>query len=198
MPRLDRPTYQKIYALLDRATPLPGDCGELCGRLCCRPRDPDLGIYLFPGEETMFTRREPWLTWTEQEAQDYDFPPTWRGTVYFVRCTGSCPRENRPLQCRFFPLTAHYLPDGSLALIWETLFLPYRCPLLSRQFPLQNDFVVAAARAWELLIEDPRVRDLVLWDSRQREKALGHTAFLRRPRRPQASPLQIVKVIRFA
>jgi len=191
----DRETYARVYRLLDEVTPLREDCGLLCGRLCCRPDRPDTGIYLLPGEEALFRGDEEWLEWTEQRAEEYDFPPGWEGTVYFVRCRGTCPRSSRPLQCRFFPLTAHCLPDGHLVIIWETLALPYRCPLLTGAYPLEHGFVRAVAEAWRLLMRFRRVRELVCWDSRQRDKAAKKLLPWKDPATGRPSPAgRIVKV----
>lgn len=196
---LDRLLYERIYRLLDNVTPLREDCGNLCGKACCQPIHPDTGIYLFPGEEIMFNRAEGWLTWAEQRAEEHDFPPSWRGPVYFVRCNGTCPRSRRPLQCRLFPLTAHYLAEGHLVLIWETLALPYRCPLLSGNSPLEHAFVEAAAAAWRLLLQHPLIDDLVRWDSRQRQRAARKTLPFRRDRQARGrSPWRIVKVLDFS
>ena len=57
-------TYQAIYRLLDRVSPLDCDCGTLCGAVCCTcasnetEDNPALGIYLLPGEEKVFTKRK--------------------------------------------------------------------------------------------------------------------------------------------
>ena len=59
-------TYQAIYRLLDRVSPLDCDCGTLCGAACCTcvsdetEGSPALGIYLLPGEEKVFTKKESW------------------------------------------------------------------------------------------------------------------------------------------
>lgn len=167
----DHEFYRQVYALSVEASPLAGDCGELCHKACCTWESHDgrqLGIYLLPGEETMFTGREDWLVWEEHRAEHYDFPPSWHGPVFFVRCTSACPRPQRPLQCRTFPLAPHYMPDGHLTLIWETISLPYACPLLESKWPLRQDFILALGQAWKLLTQEPLIRDLVQWDSRQR------------------------------
>ncbi len=46
-----RKTYKRLYRLFDRATPLPVDCGAVCGKACCAG-DEKTGMLLFPGEET--------------------------------------------------------------------------------------------------------------------------------------------------
>jgi len=57
---VSKSTYQKIYALLDRVSPVPYDCGKLCTAACCGcaglPEGKDeeeLGMFLLPGEEQM-------------------------------------------------------------------------------------------------------------------------------------------------
>lgn len=163
--------YPKLYELTGRVTPLERDCGELCGGVCCRgDRESSLGMYLFPGEEAMFTGREAWLHWERRDAREDGFPPSWRQKVHFLRCSGRCPREQRPLSCRFFPLAPHLLGDGTLLLIHETLALPYTCPLIKEKIPLRGDFIETVARCWQELLKDSRLRDLVEKDSRDREK----------------------------
>ncbi|MDS1030463.1 hypothetical protein RDV78_08210 [Bacillota bacterium LX-D] len=166
---INKNTYKKIYALLEDVTPLSSDCGNLCGKLCCTSSDQDLGMYLLPGEEQMFTQREDWLIWDKQNAADYDFPNSWRGTVYFVRCTKGCPRDKRPLQCRTFPLAPHLQNGGQLLLIREPFDLPYLCPLITEKVALESPFIAGVYAAWLELIKDPLIYDLVQYDSQQRK-----------------------------
>ena len=177
-------TYQAIYRLLDRVSPLDGDCGELCGAACCtvdrdRPLDGeaadfDMGIYLLPGEDKVHDKRDPWLTWCEESAEDYDFPESWKGKVYFVKCGGPgvCKRGLRPMQCRTFPLAPHIDEEGELSLVYNDMNLPYRCPLIDEEMPLTEGFVQATFTVWRRLIEDPLIYDLVAADSRAREEAV--------------------------
>ncbi|KKM08966.1 hypothetical protein SY88_21180 [Clostridiales bacterium PH28_bin88] len=165
---LGRKVYEELYRLLDRVTPLEGDCGLLCHKACCGQKDSGLGMYLLPGEEAMFSRQEDWLDWEEHRVEDYDFPPSWSGTTYFVRCRRDCPREKRPIQCRTFPLAPHLTPGGSLVLIWETLSLPYSCPIITGRITLRPEFAENVRRVWERLLTSPLIRDLVEFDSRQR------------------------------
>ncbi|WP_347488596.1 hypothetical protein [Desulfoscipio sp. XC116] len=161
--------YQHLYRLTADPTPLKENCGTLCGSVCCQPgRDNDLGIYLFPGEEVMFNRRENWLIWEAQDPAEQLFPASWPDPVYFVRCTRPCPREARPLACRFFPLAPHLQQDGSLLIIYETLELPYSCPLITSDLPLQRDFIETITKAWRIMLKDSRIRDFVEEESRYR------------------------------
>jgi len=163
--------YQKLYHITDMITPLEDDCGKLCGKICCRPdQNNTLGVYLYPGEEDMFTREEDWLCWEQRNPAEDDFPASWSNPVYFIRCAKPCPRKHRPLNCRFFPLAPHLLKDNTLLLIHETLPLPYQCPLIKRKIPLRKEFVDTVVRCWQELLTDQRVRDLVQMDSREREK----------------------------
>ena len=166
-------TYQAIYRLLDRVSPLETDCGILCGSTCCTYTDQDaeMGIYLLPGEEKLYTKKEDWLKWTVEKAENFDFPQSWRGNVFFIKCVTPphCPRKSRPLQCRFFPLTPHITEDGILHLILNTTKLPYTCPLIAEKRPLTAAFVQATYTVWKRLIQDPYIFDLVLMDSQDRD-----------------------------
>jgi len=174
-------TYQAIYRLLDKVSPLPGDCGLLCGAACCScggdgnsadSLDFDMGIYLLPGEEKLFTQKEDWLKWNVEDAEDFDFPDSWFGKVYFARCKTPphCPREMRPLQCRFYPLAPYLTQQGELKLILSATELPYRCPLIAEKIALQSSFIKATYTVWKHLIRDRRIRDLVEMDSRDLRK----------------------------
>lgn len=165
-----RSVYQYIYQILSRVTPLDYDCGTLCGQACCNPNHPGTGIYLLPNEDSMFTRHEDWLEWEEHQASQYDFPPSWTGEVQFVRCTRPCPREQRPIQCRTFPLAPHLVHGQALILIKEVLPLPYECPILKQGIPLSSNFAPTLYEAWSLLNQTRLIHDLLVHDSRKRER----------------------------
>ena len=78
----------------------------------------------------------------------------------------------RPFQCRTYPLTPHIDQDGILNLIYNDEMLPYHCPLIEEEIPLNDDFVKATYTVWKHLIKDPLIRDLVIMDSRAREEEL--------------------------
>lgn len=168
--------WKAIYRLLNRVSPISGDCGKLCGASCCTVSgdysDEMMGIYLYPGEEQIHDPDCSWLSWTVEKAEDYDFPDSWYGEIYFVRCKTPphCPREMRPFQCRTFPLTPHITEDGILTLIYNDEDLPYKCPLIEEKIPLNDDFVRATYTVWSHLIRDPLIFDLVEIDSRRRRK----------------------------
>ncbi len=163
-------TYEEIYRRWDEATPVPFDCGRICGATCCMTDGGQtMGIYLLPGEEKVHDKKDPWLTWSMDEAQDYDFPEAWRGKVPFVSCRGPahCKRDKRPIQCRTFPLRPYLAQDGTLLMIYDQDDLPYACPLIENETQLSEDFIRASYDNWEILITDPLIRDIVRMDSQQ-------------------------------
>ncbi len=174
-------TYKAIYRLLNRVSPLSADCGRLCGAACCNcggdggseeSLDFDMGIYLLPGEEKLFTQKEDWLKWSVEYAEDFEFPASWSGKVYFVRCKTPphCPRDMRPLQCRFYPLAPYLTEEGELKLILSPVELPYRCPLITEKIPLQPSFVKATFTVWKHLMRDRLIYDLINMDSKEIRK----------------------------
>lgn len=185
---IKKSTYKAIYRLLDKVNVVDYDCGQLCGAACCNcggdsstpdADDYEMGIYLLPGEEKIFTQKEDWLKWQVEYAEDYDFPDSWFGKIYFVRCKTPpiCHREMRPLQCRFFPLAPHITEDDELVLILSTLEVPYTCPLIKEnekgegcrpELKLKDDFIQATYTVWKHLIRDPLIYDLVIMDSDDR------------------------------
>lgn len=179
-PSITKETYEKIYKMLDEVSPLDCDCGKLCGAACCSAggSDAEMGIYLLPGEEKVHDRHDDWLEWSRINADDYDFPSSWSGAVYFVKCKTPphCPREKRPIQCRSYPLLPNLTRDGTLSMVYCDLDTPYRCPLIEDEIPLNDDFVEVTQKAWEMLIEDPLIYDLVRLDSKAREDAAKELA----------------------
>ncbi|MBR0596729.1 hypothetical protein [Sinanaerobacter chloroacetimidivorans] len=178
---IKKKTYKAIYRLLDKVSPLSVDCGGLCSAACCNcggdglqedSLDFDMGIYLLPGEEKLFTRKEPWLKWSVEDAEDYEFPDSWHGKIYFTRCKTPphCPREMRPLQCRFFPLAPYLTETGDFTLIWSPVELPYQCPLIQEKMELEPSFIKATHTVWKRLIKDPLIFDLVEMDSKSYRK----------------------------
>ena len=168
--------FEEIYEALNKVEVLDHDCGKLCGAACCTAGgnygDENMGIYLMPGEEELL-RDQDWLTITESDASEHDLPESWTGKVYFAKCKTPpiCPRDMRPIQCRTFPLAPHIDEDGKLLMIYNDLELPYECPLIEEEIPLEDDFVEALTEAWRAMIKDPLIYDLVKMDSVAREES---------------------------
>ena len=107
-----------------------------------------------------------------EQAEDYEFPDSWEGDIYFVRCTDPphCPRSKRPLQCRTYPLAPRLTDEGVLILIKNDENLPYTCPLIVNDMELSDDFIRATYTVWFHLIRDPLIYDLVAMDSEARNQ----------------------------
>lgn len=167
-------TFKAIYRLLDRVSPVPFDCGAICGSACCTAAEHDesLGIMLLPGEEKIHDRKDDWLSWEALITNEYEFPESWQGKVWFVRCKTPpvCPRHLRPIQCRTFPLMPYLDRDGSLHMVLNDQELPYVCPMITDEVELDERFVKATETVWKHLIRDPLIYDLVWNDSRESER----------------------------
>ena len=139
--------YQRIYELMNRSDVVEYDCGTLCGAACCTAAldgmEEEMGIYLLPGEEQLHLDDQDWMDLTVSRAEDHDLPESWDGDVYFVHCKTPpiCPRDKRPIQCRTFPLAPHIDEDGELIMIYNDLELPYTCPLIEEEIPLNDEYV---------------------------------------------------------
>ena len=160
--------YREVYALLNAVEVTGEDCGKLCGCACCTTEsregtDQEMGIYLLPGEETVHRQDSDWLVMKVDEEGRY-----------FGRCLTPpiCPRDRRPIQCRTFPLLPHLYEDGTIEMVYNDVELPYRCPLIDDEIPLEDEFVEATQAAWEMLIRDPKIREIVREDSIEREKSM--------------------------
>ncbi len=174
--KIRKRTWKAIYRLLNRVSPVDYDCGKLCGSACCICSDTEdgleMGIYLYPGEHKIHSKNDNWLDWSTEDAADFDFPDSWNGPVYFVRCKTPpvCPRDKRPLQCRIYPLAPYITKEGFLEIVYNDEGLPYNCPLIDDRIPLNDDFVKATYTVWAHLIRDPLIYDLVEMDSRAKDE----------------------------
>lgn len=138
----DRINYKALYALFDHLTPLPMDCGQVCGGACCRDlfqgqEGAPSGMRLFPGEEAF--RRECGFSGGSLVEAEPD-------RLYI--CSGVCRREERPLACRLFPLFPALHADGRIRAVYDPRAWRV-CPLvrLQRHVPLDRRFVRAVRAA---------------------------------------------------
>lgn len=173
---ITRRTWKAIYKLLDYVSPVNFDCGKICGSICCNPEinntnikdeDIEVGIFLLPGEEKIHHRKDDWLNWSFLHAEEYDYPESWNGKVFFVKCTTPpiCPRKKRPLQCRFYPLYPYIDENDKLSLIYHPFYTPYNCPLIDNKVKLNDKFFKAILTVWKRLIKDPLIYDLIKYES---------------------------------
>lgn len=134
--------------LLADMTPLARDCGRVCGARCCLPdEDGQGGMLLFPGEEALYMPVPDWAKIGDHEGQ---------GPL--LTCEGVCPRENRPLACRLFPLTPLADGQGGVTVALDIRAWPV-CPLMEHGLQgLSSRFVEAVTEAAQLLWQEPACR----------------------------------------
>ena len=53
----------------------------------------------------------------------------------------------------------------NLYLIYQKGQLPYSCPLISERIPLNRDFIETTYEAWQTLMQEPLIYDLIMLDS---------------------------------
>ena len=133
--------------LLSTLTPLKTDCGRLCAGACCQG-DEGTGMLLFPEEEKLYEN----CSFADILPAEFTLGET--PAKLFV-CKGHCPREERPLACRLFPLFLAFLKSGKTKVRMDTRAAQV-CPLCdSGVAGLDEAFVCAAREAYDLLLEDP-------------------------------------------
>lgn len=161
---LDKKQWLEIYRQLARVTPLPVDCGKLCGAKCCTEWESGAGVYLLPGEEEIFAEQG----WCKIEEVPPDMSPLLHIKTYILRCSGSCPRNLRPFQCRTFPLAPYMDKSGHLKMIFdENGWLI--CPLikLGDMDQLDPKFIAKMKQVWTKLAEDMLIKDYIVNNSRK-------------------------------
>lgn len=154
---LKRELYENAYEILDKVTPLQYDCGKLCNRACCDSDDEDAGMYLFPGEESMYEKKPDWLR-IEQTAFTYGS----QKPVLIAICRGQCDRRLRPLACRIFPLT----PYIGHKVVFKIKVDPRSvsvCPL-ARPYEakdMDRGFLLAVNDVFKMLAEDEEIYSFI-------------------------------------
>ncbi|MBE7036933.1 MAG: hypothetical protein E7403_06545 [Ruminococcaceae bacterium] len=145
--------YQEIYKRFDKLTPIPFDCGEMCGKLCCQG-DSESGMYLFPGEAKLFVGKENFSI-IETDFLVSDKP------VELLVCHGPCKREERPLSCRIFPLIGLYRKGSTLRIIRDPR--ANFCPLTHPEAKgcLDPEFVKEVRHTFQILVKIPQVAEFL-------------------------------------
>ena len=172
--------YIKLYNMTNNASPLGQfNCGELCDSICCTVENKneedllsEMVLYLLPGEVEMLENESDWFELFYETTDEYDYPESWNGKVYYIKCTNPphCNRRLRPIQCRSFPLSQHLDEDNKLHLIYDEDDMTYQCPIIRDRLDLDEDFINRIFKMWEKLIEDKLIFDLVKMDSENRKK----------------------------
>ena len=141
--------YSRAYAALARVTPIPADCGRLCGARCCGGGEEHV-MLLYPGEEARLQNRDGFVLRPEE---------TPAGPAFSLRCSGHCRRRLRPFACRIYPLVPYIGKDGVPRAVRDPR-ARYLCPLLSGRF-ISREFRRAAAKAVRILCRDREIRSFI-------------------------------------
>lgn len=147
--------YLQLYRLFDKITPINADCGRICSSACCK--GDDAGMYLFPGEESVYELLNP--DWVTVENSDFCYEyaeKTYNVSIAF--CNGHCDRYQRPLACRIFPLTPYIDEQNHLRVIVDPRGKGL-CPLARGLYTedFEPAFVKNVERAFALLAKNKRV-----------------------------------------
>ncbi len=144
--------YGFAYSLLETVTPCEDDCGKKCGAICCEDTDAGTGMYLYPGEEAMFSPKPSWATiepsgffYGEREAK-------------ILSCPGRCDRKLRPLACRIFPLVPYKKPGEKMKIIYDPRATEM-CPLCPSE--LTEAFCQAVTRAMHGIVKTKEGRAFI-------------------------------------
>ena len=131
--------FRQAHEILGERTPLPEDCGTLCGKACCRG-DHTQGMRLFPHETTALPQ-----TVTADGGR-------------LVTCSGTCNREVRPLACRIFPLFPFLHEDGHITAEIDARGMRL-CPLVAHaeQVRFDPEFIRAVRKVGRILAQDPEL-----------------------------------------
>lgn len=162
--------YLQLYRLFDKITPIKADCGKLCGKACCK--GDDCGMYLFPGEKSVYKLLSP--DWARVEESDlvYSFNNKEKKTPILF-CNGDCDRYQRPLACRIFPLTPYIDLTGKLEIITDPRAKSL-CPLANGLELAEYDaaFIKNVKRVFGILSENKEVYTFLDTYSRQLDEYL--------------------------
>lgn len=141
----------KARDLLEGVTPLLADCGRLCAHACCQGDQADeRGMLLFPGEEAFYET----AAWARMTPLSYELGGR---RALLLTCAGTCPRAERPLACRLFPLFCR-AEEKSFTVCLDARAHAL-CPLYAYGLKgLSNAFIRAGQEAYALLWADEGYR----------------------------------------
>lgn len=155
--------YLQLYRLFDNHTPIGADCGKLCKSACCQ--GDDCGMYLFPGEKSVFKLLKP--KWASVTDSDFTYSKDEK-KVPILFCNGDCDRYQRPLACRIFPLSPYIDKNGVLDIVIDPRAKSV-CPLSKALDISEYDpvFVRNVKRAFSILSKNKEVYTFLEAYSRQ-------------------------------
>ena len=149
--------YKLMYRILDSVTPLPYDCGKLCGHACCKDSDVGTGMYLYPCEIKMYKHLP---NWAEIDYSDFTYGDK---TAHILSCKGVCDRSSRPLACRIFPLVP-YDDNGEIKIIMDPRAMSM-CPL-ARKMKVTKEFKDAVTKCINILKKTDAGKEFIREQSR--------------------------------
>lgn len=117
--------YGALLPLLNKKTPIKGNCGDLCGARCCKDSDEGEGMYLYPYESEYLGDVSDFAQITASDFKVCGRP------AEILTCSGSCVRDRRPLACRIFPLVPYVSPEGDFSVIFDPRAYSM-CPLAQK------------------------------------------------------------------
>ncbi len=161
---MEKINWSSLYQQLDSVTPLPVDCGKLCGSKCCTEWDNGAGVYLLPGEEKIFQGLD-WCNTALIPKIEAAFPGE---HSYILHCRGKCPRRQRPLLCRTFPLTPYIEAEKDIGLVFDEGGRLI-CPLvqLGDMRRLDPRFVRRVLSVWKRLSEYKAIKSYIIARSKE-------------------------------
>lgn len=167
-----REIFERAYELMDISL-IDGNCGELCGYHCCRPKHENgesLGIYFLPYEYEEMQKGEKLIdesTLNIHTNKSYDLPFGIKKLFYgYCKDSSNCIRNIRPIQCRTFPFVPH-IEDGKLMIVIEKN-QEHACPLIEDRTKWNKEFESRMLLAWKELIQIDKIKTLVEFDSHER------------------------------
>ena len=126
--KFENDSLNKLYELLEDVTPMPSDCGALCGGVCCKGGRGD-GMLLFPGEKEYFDGKAG-FTVIHDDRYGCDA----------AVCSGFCDRSERPLSCRIFPYQFYVSGSGKVTVAADVRALGH-CPLTEPDTAVSRTFL---------------------------------------------------------
>lgn len=154
--------YKQAYKVLENLTPIPADCGKLCGAACCQDTINDgseAGMYLYYGEKVMLKGYEG----IRIEKSDFEYG---NEKAEIAICKGRCDRRLRPLSCRIFPLIPYKKENSPLTVIIDPR-AKSMCPI-AKTFTMDDfdeGFVSAVLYIFKVLIKEKHIREFVIEQS---------------------------------
>ena len=164
---------EKARKYLENVTPVKGDCGKLCGSLCCKnlysdnsynfdnsDNDGEAGMWLFPGEEELYKNNKNFTVIPANGNNSYPFIlcELFGQTASAKNSGGFCARNERPLFCRlfpYFPLVRQVRRGGETEYRIKIIIHPAAvkmCPAINLKLKITSDFSRAVKKACYLIL----------------------------------------------